>query len=299
MIRKLIAIVVVLFVLIGSSIAFDKSPGQFKEFDGLTRGEELYVNVEGNWIDITIIGHAEGLYPDIDENQRLFYRRGTGLLAQNGSGYHLGNGWIVTAAHVVIPRHVVIQEAQYFFWGVSIDKVIDIDYTIGNSLIGYAHGRLIWVDEEQDLALLWTDPKTTPILRDSNYSTEWTFSSEIGSLLLPGDAIATIVKVRHADGSKSWYYEVRYGKIVSQKVVLPKGLPSDILPWFSMYDFTMELLIYPGDSGSPVFAFSDGKPVIIGIARAVAWSVDEVTGEVSLYSYATRIDAVHQKLLER
>lgn len=301
MFKRLMAIAIVVLFLVGSSLAFDKKAGSFKEFERWTPGGDLYVNVEGNWIDITIIGHAEGLYPKVDENSRLYYRRGVGIFAQNGSGYHLGNGWIITNAHVIIPKYMEIQVSKYAYRIVPIDKIIDIDYTVGNSddlLIGHAYGKLIWVDEEKDLALLWVDPKITPILQNSNYSTTWTFSGE-GSLVQPGDVVATIVKVRDEDGSKLWYYEIRYGTIISQKAVLPKGCPPDLLPWFSLYDFTMDLVIYPGDSGSPVFAFIDGKPVIIGLVRALAQGRDKVTGKITTYSYATRIDTIHRKMLER
>ena len=296
MFKRLLTLVLVLLFIVGSSLAFDKSPGQLKEFAGWTKGGEFTPVLSDGWVDVTIIGHAEGLYWDYDLKTNVsFVRRAVGLFAQSGSGFHLGGGYIVTNAHVVKPSRVEIQLTSSFYYITAIDRVIDIDYMIGSEVLGKNQAYLVWVNEEQDLALLWVDLKVTPYLKDYGYRTTWTWTEE-GSLIQEGDVIAAVVKARDTDGSKLWHYEIRYGKVTAPKPILPPDISSDSLPWFSLYDFTIDIVLYPGDSGSPIFAFDNGKPVIIGLGRA-AWS--GVTSDNKQYSWATRIDIVHKKMLER
>jgi hypothetical protein len=82
--------------------------------------------------------------------------------------------------------------------------------------------------------------------------------------------------------------EIKHGVIVSSGV----SCETKSLPWFNMWDFTIKVEpnIHGGDSGSPVFAFYDGKPVIIGIIRATSLE----TGLV----YATRIARFNRYLGE-
>jgi hypothetical protein len=49
----------------------------------------------------------------------------------------------------------------------------------------------------------------------------------------------------------------------------------------------MSVPIYPGDSGSPIFAFNKGVPIIVGVAHGVSWN--ELG---NCYYYASRIDSV-------
>lgn len=296
MFKRLMAVVVVFLFLVGSSIAFDKTAGKFPEFEGWVKGAESTPVLSDGWVDVTIIGHAEGLYWDWDaKTSTVFVRRGTGLFAQSGSGFHIGGGYIITNAHVIKPHRLTIQLTPGVYINTIIDKVTNIDYMIGSEVLGKNQASLVWINEEQDLALLWVNLKVTPYLKDYGYRTTWTWGEE-GSLIQEGDVVATVVKVRDVNGSKLWHYEIRYGKVIAPKPVLPPDLPSDFLPWFSLYDFTIDIVLYPGDSGSPIFAFDNGKPVIIGLGRA-AYMGSSSDGKQ--YSWATRIDSIHKKTLER
>lgn len=294
MFKKLIAIIFAVLLIASTAIAFDKTPGSFKEFEGWVSGStERTVVVSDGWLDITIVGHAEGLYPDWDARE-FCYRRGSGIFAQSGSGYHIGGGWIITNAHVIRPSRVEVTITPNFAFIVPVDKVIDIDFFVGPGLFGTAHAYLIWVNEEYDMAMLWVDPRTAPFLKDYGYRTTWTWGEGM-SLIEEGDVVATIVRVRDTDNSKLWHSEIRWGKVINSRPAVPPGYPNELLAWFSLNDFTTDIQVYPGDSGSPIFAFNNGKPVIIGLLRAGVYSANGTC----FYSYATRIDLIHRKSLER
>jgi len=297
MLKRIFLIISIVLFFLSPAYPFDKSPGKFKEFEGWKPKGDKYVIVDQYWVEITTFGYAEGLYPDVVDG-KLIYRRIAGFFALHGSGYHLGNGWLVTASHVVDPKIMVARISSSASWIIPIDRVVSINYSIGNnpSDVQTVKAELMWIDYERDLALLWVDLRLVPFLKNNTYSTVRTFEEDV-DYLEKGDSIAVIAKVRDEEGGKGWYYEVRYGKVISPKVVLPGNLSPDILPWFNMNDFTLDVEIYPGDSGSPVFAFRNGTPVIIGIVRARAWYTMP-NGKVIAYGYATRIDLVHRKMLE-
>jgi len=102
-----------------------------------------------------------------------------------------------------------------------------------------------------------------------------------------------IVRCRGENGELEWGFEIKYGYVISNMV---EGVPKEKLPWFNMNDFTMDLVLNGGDSGSAIFAFNKGTPVIIGIARATN-EVDNPFDRSDirdLRSYATRVDFVKE-----
>ena len=114
-----------------------------------------------------------------------------------------------------------------------------------------------------------------------------------------GDSVAVLVAVRDEEGRKEWYFEVRYGTVVNPHPYLPGTIPNYLLAWFQLGDVSSNLEIFPGDSGSPVFAFINGTPVIIGVARAALEYIDPWTGEFYYMSYFTRIDDLVPFTLEK
>lgn len=297
MFKRLFAIMIAIMFFATPVIAFDQSPGTFPEFKNWVKGStDVTPVLSDGWVEITTIGHAEGLYVSEDSFRppdfRLKLKRGIGLFATGGSGYHLGNGWIVTNAHVVHPHQVAIQINSAFTYITNIDRIVSINYMIGSSIFGSMKGTLFWIDEERDLALLYVDPITAPMLKDYGYRTTWTVTM-YQDKIEKDDAVAIIARVRDKSGDKLWHYEVRYGKVIANKPVLPPGISNDFLPWFNLNDITLDLPLYPGDSGSPIFAFDNGRPVIIGLGRATAGVYGSKT-----YSYMTRIDPIHIKSFE-
>ena len=302
-VRTLMAIVlVVLFSL--PVLAYDIQPGNFKEFGG-TNGEDYYsrhrnptyIDVSTSITQVTCWGTAEGFYPDLDKDGNLVAKRASGIYGQEGSGFYMGNGYWVTNFHVINPDSVRIQVSRSVTYITSPIKILSRTITIGqNTGLGSVQAELVWSDQELDLAVLQVVGNWAAFI-DPGYRPGWT--RQMGEdMLYPGVSVAVIVAMRNDDGDKIWTFEVRYGQIVEGRAVLPGELPDDILPWFSLNDVTMTTMIYPGDSGSPVFAFINGKPVIIGVARALASYYDWTEGTIYYYSYFTRIDFATRFTLE-
>jgi len=309
--KKLWAIVVGLIILV-SPIAvwpFDREPGSLKGFEYWAEGPDYqeyetppFIDVSGSFTKCLVLGTAEGFYADFDKDGNLISRRAVGVYGQEGSTFYIGNGYWVTNTHVIKPASVTIEITKNFSVITYPVRIISRVIMVGQGTgLGSAPAELVYVDEERDIAIIKVIGNW-PAFIDPGYRPVFTQSDD-GDELLPGIPVAVIVAVRTnlelGDLNKTPWFEVRYGTIISGRVVLPEGLPTDILPWFSMNDVTMTTLIYPGDSGSPVFAWIEGKPVIIGVARAAGGVIDPVTGELHYYSYFTRIDIVVPFVIEQ
>jgi hypothetical protein len=288
-----IALIVLMAVPVG---AFDAERGALKEF--FQKGPDDYVNLECSIFDITVIGTAEGFYPMWDNHANtVISKRAVGVFGQQGSGMYIGKGYVATAAHVITPESVKIQLSENVFYVVPVAKVLNVTIFLGNGGLGNAVAEVVFIDIEHDIALLKVIG-TWPALKDLGYRPSYTWRSDTGDLIHNGDAVAVIVQIRDAAGEKTGQYEVRYGKVLAPKPIPPPGMPNDVLPWFNPLDVTMDTVIYPGDSGSPVFAWVGGQPVLIGIARAAAFIQDE-SGNVVMYSYFSRIDPLYPFSIEK
>lgn len=310
--KVLAALVIISLMFVATGFAYDKNPGSFKEFPLTYRipdyqeYEDLttYVDVSTSITKILVLGTAEGLYPDMDTEGKTVAKRGVGIFGQEGSGFYVGRGYFVTNAHVVMPSAVAIQQSKHITWITRPIKILTLQIMIGqNTGLGSCPGELIWIDYEYDLAIIKV-VGNWPALEALEYELGWTLA--YGDRLYPGMAIATIVAIRQdpkiGDYSKSSWFEVRYGEIIDTHAVVPGPLGEGhdmelVLPWFNVNDVTTTLTIYPGDSGSPVFGFVEGRPVIIGVARASAnycsWT------ECWYSSYFTRIDAIIPFTMEK
>jgi len=319
--KALLAIAMCFMLLVPAvgAIAYDMYPGSFKEFPATLPPdyqqyfqEDVAINMETSITKIIVLGTAEGLYPDVDENGKTIARRGVGIFGQEGSGFYVGHGYFVTNAHVVIPSAVTVQVNKWVSWTTTPVKIVTLQIMIGqNTGLGSCPGELVWTDYERDLALVKV-VGNWPALESLEYELGWT--TQGGDQLYPGMAVATIVAIRtdaaNGDISKTPFFEVRYGTIVDTHAVIPGPLGTghsmeENLPWFSINDVTMTTQIYPGDSGSPVFGFENGRPVIIGVARAAVnyYTIDfgPEGYEFNVYyaSYFTRIDMVIPFTLEK
>jgi hypothetical protein len=272
---------VVLLLLLFASVAFpyDKEPGNFKEFD------EEYVDLSTTIVDVVTAGHGTGIIQD--EQGEWVERRGSFEL--RAVGFVMGRNFVVTAAHVITPKRVLIQTGKWNYWETSIINILSRTISIGDHTGGSVPAYVYYEDQQNDLAILrfHQAPCFTPL----DYLIEWTqtfFFTPIGWIqydsLEEGDAVAVIVRQRDEMGELGSWFEVRYGTVISTGVA---GIPTEYLPYFVPGDFTTDIVLYPGDSGSPMFAFDGGEPIIVGIGRA-ATQVDDDT----VYSYATRTDSL-------
>ena len=117
----------------------------------------------------------------------------------------------------------------------------------------------------------------------------------VSDMIGVGMSVAMVTRVRVGEG---WDREitdelvVRYGKVSSRLV--PEDVDRKLLPQFHPSVFTTDIEVMPGDSGSAVFAFQIGKPVIIGVMHSSPsmgfMLSDETVG------YIARIDKVFEAI---
>ncbi len=283
--RLLVTILCATLLVFGVELAvpFDQEPGGFKEFPA----EKEYVDLRLSIVNVRTTGEATGIVSIFDKTKRGFvWEERKGMFDQRGVGTVMSDRYIVTAAHVVTPSSLTIQVSEGLFWHTDIARVLHRDIWIGDLEAGI-RAFIFYIDIEHDIAVL---EYHSPLFKPLPYEASRTFMlGPLGaeSYIYEENAVAIIVRKRDGSSQPLPWFEVRYGKIISGGVVTDHEKD---LPWFNMNDFTMDIALYPGDSGSPVFAFEGGVPVLIGVARAVSiWGT---------YSYATRIDFI-KRILEQ
>ena len=295
--RKMFILIFITAILIVSISAncFDRKPGSISMGD----------YPEFSYVKITTIGSAIGLAP-IPPYESNTWKKSEGSFLLQGVGFVTKGEYIITAAHVVHPTQISTNTNKYALY---IDKPIKIlqrsiiitaDIEVDQIEYG-KYAKIYYLDINQDIAILKFKPdnvyESVPYeLSETKHPREGGFGGYY-SLLRPGDSVAVIVRCR--DKNRNWMdeFEIRYGKIISNGIT---GIPKSMIPAFNMNDFTTDIKIHPGDSGTAIFAFSFGKPVIIGIIRANN-DQSSLFGRIPLKhgarSYATRIDFV-KKILE-
>lgn len=320
-ILKAIIAVVLITIFALPVFAFDTTPAPFKEFPTTFPPDYqnyesgyYYVDVSTSVTKLIIIGAAEGLLPKwIDGKVEAV--RAVGVFEQEGSCFYVGSHGnqhlFITNAHVVHPSFVAIQESKNVTYITKPFKILSLQIYIGqNTGLGSVPAELIYYDETNDIAIVKVIGNWNA-LTDLGYRPVWTLSGG-EDLLFKGMPIAIMVAIRenpeYGHFDKTSWFEVRYGTILETKPILPGASPKiDSLPWFSLNDVTMNIPIYSGDSGSPVFGFINGQPVIIGIARAAAWDCETYYDEGTqmwvtpciYYTYFTRIDSIVPLILEK
>ena len=195
----------------------------------------------------------------------------TGTFWQGGTAFVVSWKYLVTAAHVVSPTELKVRtptgEMDYYLLSIVDNMVVSA---------GGVPARIAFIDTKKDLAILEYGPILDGKVRSSDR-------------LERGDAIVVIGCSNPLDEFWRWNYEVRRGHV---KDVYPKfpGHPDNknLFETTTSNDFTMDMKLIPGNSGSPVVAFDNGKPVIIGIARA---GLKMINGR-PFYTYAAKVDSL-------
>ena len=234
---------------------------------------ELVYDGYFTYIRVRAIGTAEGMYYDNGWKTRET------LFDQLGSGFVVKGGFVMTAAHVIIPETVYTPISKYGVHHTEPLKILDrmllIYHYSDTPIIAKVH----YINRELDVAILKYKP--TGIFEPIPYEMEYCWFE-----LEPDDVVFSFLHKRNEDDEMMSDLELTYGKVLAKEPTTPDMK----VAWFSPYDITLEMDIQGGDSGSPLFALRDGVPILIGVLRAMYY--DEV---VSL-TYAATLPKIRRYL---
>ena len=211
---------------------------------------------EFSYVRIETHGTAIGMYRD---SQSWEWKTRQGTFRQGGSGFVVKNGYILTAAHVVVPEMAEVVGGKYQTDQRALFKVLkQIILVYGFSSAPFV-AEIHYINHELDIAILRCDDGKD-ILKPLPYPIE--FEPEG---IHAGDVVCAVVHDRNEEGGLSMNVHLEYGYVREPK---PTGENEYSIAWLNIMDITLDLKVIPGDSGSPLFAFSGGKPVIICVVRA-------------------------------
>lgn len=219
------------------------------------KGIELNYESMFTYVRVRTIGTALGLFAKLGRYQlrKTFFE-------QEASGFVVRPGFILTCAHVVYPDIVNTPEDRYRSHVTEPLKVLDRTILIYDYKETPTIADLYYIDREIDIAILRYHPYG--ILKSMDYSVEYN-----PFLLQRDDILCTVVHGRDENGEITYDLQLKWGITLAVEPTTPMADNREIA-YFSPYDITVDLPVFEGDSGSPLFAFKNGKPVLIGIIRA-------------------------------
>lgn len=264
---RLSAIVAIsLTVLFSTSVlAFDDEPSKIDISDR---------NIDYSYVRVSTFGSALGVGKGVDSRADVpihrSVKRKTHFLLM-GVGFVAKEGYIVTAAHVVHPSAVrTMGDPSHITTEVPIRVLsryimVSPDPEVEGLLAGFPV-ELYHLDIERDVAILKYDKDMYDMFKPIPFRMVYTRETEKGcqyDTLTHGMAVSTVVRKRDEDGRWECGLEIRNAKLLSGKL---DDLKYRHLMLYT--DFSIDILVYRGDSGSPAIAFICGEPVIIGVIRA-------------------------------
>ena len=176
----------------------------------------------------------------------------------SGSAFVVRPGVAITAAHCVQPAEATANTKWGPYTSVPLN-VTDRIIRLYNHRPYPIIAKLYHIDTLMDVAILKFDVDAP--LKPMPYEI-------FTPVTVRGVRLAVVVHDRLVPGVLSPKVRVKYGIVAHHGI--DEMIPRKILPWLSPWDFSMGIVnIQPGDSGSPVFMMMCGKPVCVGIVRAI------------------------------
>lgn len=264
--RKLMIVLISMTVLFSTTaLAFDEEPGKIDISDAYATYSYVAITTYG-----TAIGVAKkvDLEPDVPLVRTI--KRKTHYLLR-GVGFVIKEGYIVTAAHVVHPTEVLTKGDYGSALIEAPIEVLSKQIVISPEprlevMAGSTPVEIYYLDVAKDVAILKYDKDAYDLYKPIPFRMADTKGVECGrryDALTSDMTVSTVVRERSEDGEWEYSLEVRNAKLISGKLTDTK-MHHMMLPT----DFSADLLVYHGDSGSPAFAFICGEPVVIGVIRA-------------------------------
>lgn len=253
--KAVIGAVLALAVLVGPALAYDKKVPEPNPISIEFADHYSYPIV-------TAMGTAYGL--TVTRSGKYFEYR-EGWWAQQGSGVVVAPGYVLTNYHIVNPD--VIELAESSIGSRLTDVIARTSRTV--TLIDYKDTHILatvlYEDQESDIAVLRFDEKKfwwmKSIAYDVIYQPEF---------IVTGDAVCAVLHQRDENGRLAWGLRIRTGTVMLPE---PTAQNNRAHAFLSPFDITLNMAIEPGDSGSPLFAFRDGKPYLIGLMRAYSQDI--------------------------
>jgi len=245
--NRIAAIITLVLIIIGLiwlnvALAYDQSK---PDVDPVTDFDSTFT-----YVRVRTMGTVMGMYYDDG------WKTKETVYGMSGSGYVATEGYIFTAAHVIIPETVTVQTHQCGSQKSKPFKILTRTVLIYNYKDTPTVAKVHYIDKKLDIAILKYKP--TGILIPGNR--EMHYAQEI---LKQNDVVFSFLHKRDKSGKMTHELELVYGKVLSNLPTSAK-MGSE-LAWNSAYDITLLMDIKGGDSGSALFAFDDGVPIFIGI----------------------------------
>ncbi|MCK4648942.1 trypsin-like peptidase domain-containing protein [bacterium] len=213
---------------------------------------------EFSYVKVIANGTAIGMVWDIPVKM---YRLKEGVWFQGGSGVIVGPGYVLTAAHVLKPDTIELSE------GASSSRISDVIGITSRTvvIVDYKNDPIIttvlYEDAATDLAILTYNYAQNSWLNPIPYPIEY-----LAEALKSGDVVCAVLHERDDRGRITSDIYLEWGTIAHAEPYAPENA---VIAFLNPWDITLWLTISGGDSGSPLFVFRNGQPILIGIIRAI------------------------------
>lgn len=243
-------------------------------FDDVHQDMKFDVNSRFSYPTILVFGTAIGAYRT--KSGAWGFREV--YFAQMGSGWVAKYGYVFTNSHVVNCDSVTTPEGKWGGYSTEVFKVTSITIILRVDSTIMIPARIVRDDPGVDCALLsyeYPEAMEDRALQPIPYEISDRFMD-----LAQGDAVAAIVHVRE-NGNVTPQLKRSPGFVLDEG---PRHPARSVVASLTQYDFTMSAVLLPGDSGSPIIAWINGKGYVVGLGRAGA----PVLG-FTCYFYACRM----------